>query len=455
MEFKHELHLAKITPSDEPLRPFELLRTVIKNPMQIWPAAIYREPLVRWRVFGREMIFVMAPELIHEVLVHQADAFIKGELVRRALTPVLGEAIFTSDGPHWRWQRRAAAPIFRQEAVSGFVSAMVNSAKRTKNRWLSCPPRTELNISHETMRTTFDVILETMLSGHPNIDITRFEEAITRYLESIGWVTAMALLRFPPWMPFPGYLRARQAGNYLKTVISDVVMRCRRRQGYASDLATRLMAATDPESGQSMNDRELADNLLTFIVAGHETTAVALTWAFYLLSLHPQIEGRVIGEIASVTGGQDVRPEQIDALTYTRQVFLEAMRLYPPAPILARTPVSDVRLGTELIPKDTPVYIPIYAIHRHTALWDHPDRFDPDRFGHDAVRARHRYTYIPFGAGPRICIGMSFALTEAVAILATLLQSVRLRLRPDYVPELKMRATLRPAAGMPMLVERR
>jgi len=221
------------------------------------------------------------------------------------------------------------------------------------------------------------------------------------------------------------------------------------------DLITRLLKATDPETGRAMSDRDVVDNVLTFITAGHETTALALTWTFYLLSLHPEIEERVVQEIEAVTQGSALREEHVEALSYTRQVILEAMRLYPPAPVVVRTATRDVSLGAEVIRAGSPTYIPIYAIQRHRLLWDEPDTFDPDRFAPEAVKARHRYAYLPFGAGPRICIGMSFALSEAVVILATLLRSVRLSLRPSFVPELKQRVTLRPAAGMPMRIQSR
>jgi cytochrome P450 len=449
------IHPTALIPPEEPMGPLAMLRATVANPIQIWPASVYREPIVRWRAFGVEMMFVMAPDLIRQVLVDDADAFDKGEILRRAFVPIIGEGILTADGAHWRWQRRAAAPIFRPDAIRRYVPTMLAAAERTRERWLACPPGTELNVAHEMTRTTFDVILETMLPGSAKLDAARTEKWITDYLESIGWVTAMALLRLPPWVPYPGYWRARRATRHLRDMLDEVVAERHREPGHAGDLPTQLMAAKDPETGRAMDDRELTDNLLTFISAGHETTAVALTWTFYLLSLYPDIEERAVREVEAVTNGGELRPEHIDALTYTQQIFLEAMRLYPPAPAVARTAIRDVKIGPELVTKGTPLYVPTYALHRHAALWEEPDRFDPERFGRDAVKARHRYAYIPFGAGPRVCIGMGFAVAEGVAVLATLLRKVRLRLRPGHVPQLRMRATLRPAGGMPMTVERR
>jgi cytochrome P450 len=223
----------------------------------------------------------------------------------------------------------------------------------------------------------------------------------------------------------------------------------------ANDLLSLLQKASDPESGESMNSVDVRNNLLTFITAGHETTALALTWTFYLLSLHPEVEQRVQREIDGATGRGRVQAEHIDNLVYTAQVFQEAMRLYPPAALIVREARRDLELGGEHIKAGTTVYVPVYAIHRHQKLWWEPGRFDPSRFDPEAVEARDRYAYLPFGAGPRICIGQTFAQKEAIAVLATLLSAFRLRLRPEFCPEARLRVTLRPAGGMPMQIARR
>jgi cytochrome P450 len=300
-----------------------------------------------------------------------------------------------------------------------------------------------------------------MLSGRGDgggLDVDRIEREIAEYLGSTGWAIALALLRAPGWTPHPGRARAARARDYLRGELLRLVAEHRRGGGRGraarEDLADLLLQATDPETGRSMGDQDVADNLLTFITAGHETTALALTWTFYLLALHP--EAGVVAEVARVTGGAPLGPEHVGALAYTRQVLQEAMRLYPPAPLIARSAARDLRLGGIAVARGTPVYVPVYAVHRHRTLWPDPDRFDPRRFRPEAVEARHRYAYLPFGAGPRICIGMAFALAEAAAVLATLLRSVRLALPPGgHAPGLRLRITLRPAAGMPMLPRRR
>lgn len=216
-----------------------------------------------------------------------------------------------------------------------------------------------------------------------------------------------------------------------------------------------LLEAKDPETGRMMSDTEIIDNLLTFITAGHETTALGLAWTFHLLSQNSDVESKVIDEIETVTAGEPVAADHIARLTYTRQVFSEAMRLYPPAPVVTRTALQDFRLGEHDIPAGTVLYVPIYAVHRHTTLWDEPDRFDPSRFEPEKIKARHRYAYMPFGAGPRVCIGNAFAMMEAVAILAVLLQDVHLKNKSPANTEPLMRVTLRPENRLMMQVSPR
>ncbi|ACL61512.1 cytochrome P450 [Methylobacterium nodulans] len=447
---------ARLVPPEAPLSPLRFFRTVLRNPFETWPRAVYRDPVYRSSFLGRPTLYVMDPALVRAVLVDQAESFEKSEVLRRSLSPALGDAILTADGARWRWQRRAAAPIFRNERIVSFLPAMIAAAERTRDALAAGPPEAETDLAQMMMRTTFDIIVATMLSGDGQIDVARVEQGITDYLESTSWIFAMTLLRAPAWMPYPGRTRSERARGYLRDELLRLVADMRRTgvEG-RNDLMSLLVAARDPETGRAMDDRDVADNLLTFVTAGHETTALALAWTLYLLALHPGIEARVVAEIEAVTGGGSVEPGHVEALAFTRQTILEAMRLYPPAPVIVRAALADVEIGGHRVPRGTPVTVPIYAIHRHARLWDDPDRFDPDRFAPEAAKARDRYAYLPFGAGPRICIGMSFAMLEAVAVLAVLIRSLHFRLAPGFVPTLKQRITLRPAEGMPMRVARR
>ncbi|WP_426957359.1 cytochrome P450 [Muricoccus radiodurans] len=447
--------LPRVIPSPVPLTGLPLLRAVLRNAVEALPPGVYTRPVVVQPFLGRDRIFLQDPDLIQRVLVTEAESFGKSDSMRRALEPALGQGILTAHGEHWRWQRRAVAPIFRQDRLRAFTQPMLDAALRRRDRWRERPSGSTVEVAQEMMRTTFDIIEETMLSGHGAIDAARVEHCIADYVESTGWSIALAMAKAPSWAPYPGRRRAARARDYLRAELLRLVEQRRRLGSEREDLIALLLSARDPETGHAMDDRDVADNLLTFIAAGHETTALALTWAFYLLALHPEAEERALAEIATATGGADPTAESLEGMPFLRAVLHEAMRLYPPVPIVSRSALREVPLGPVTVPEGAPVYFPVYAIHRHALLWHRPNAFDPDRFATDAIRARHRYAFLPFGGGPRTCIGLTFATLEAVAILATLLPAIRLRPPPGFRPELRMRITLRPFPGMPMRLERR
>ncbi|UXT22302.1 cytochrome P450 [Agrobacterium tumefaciens] len=445
------------TPGIAPVSKFATARvalSLIRNPLKALPPEIFSEPAVFTRLGGVMRVHLADPALIHEALVKNAHLLGKGEDVRRALGPALGQGLLTADGDHWKWQRQSVAAAFRHEKLLELLPVMIDAARRTQGRWHASPAG-DIDIGHEMMRTTFDIIVETMMSGGHGIDIARVEQSITDYLKPTGWTFALAMLGAPEWLPHPGRRKARAAVGYLRSSLATVISERRRKPIERNDLVSMLLEAKDPETGRTMSDTEIIDNLLTFITAGHETTALGLAWTFHLLSQNSDVECKVIDEIETVTAGEPVAAEHIARLTYTRQVFSEAMRLYPPAPVVTRTALQDLRLGEHDIPAGTILYVPIYAVHRHTTLWEEPDRFDPSRFEPEKVKARHRYAYMPFGAGPRVCIGNAFAMMEAVAILAVLLQNDHLRNKSPANTEPLMRVTLRPENRLMMRVSSR
>lgn len=426
------------------------LLALIRNPLEALPPAVFTEPLVFSKVAGRVSIYISDPALIHEALVKNADVLGKGDQVRRALGPALGSGLLTADGAHWKWQRQSVASAFRPSSLTALQPAMLDAARQTRDRLLGQQGET-VDVGHEMMKTTFDIIVETMMSGGHGIDVERVERSITDYLRPSGWTFALGVVGAPDWTPYPGRQRAMRAVEFLRSSLMSVLEERRRNPSDRQDLVSMLISASDPETGRMMTDVEIIDNLMTFITAGHETTALGLAWTFDLLARNPECEARMSAEIEEVTQGEEMRPEHIGALNYTRQVFSEAMRLYPPAPIITRTALKDFKLGDYLVPEGTVMFVPIYAVHHHAAIWNEPEKFDPDRFLTDATKARHRYAYMPFGAGPRVCIGNAFAVMEAVAVLAVILQ--KLRLRTDGItPEPLMKVTLRPKTSLKMKV---
>jgi cytochrome P450 len=450
----HGIFVSVVTRTPGPLETLSILRRTVRNPMDGWPPEVFTEKLVRSRMLGRTNYFVTDPELVGRVLVDDADKLVKAEPMRRALEPALGQGILTAEGARWRGQRRTASPVFRAQTVNGFIPAMLTAAQATGARWRTMPSGSKLDVGREMMHLTFEIILETMLSGSADVDVLLVERSISDFLESTSWAIVLSALHAPHWMPYPGRGKSERGRTYLRRTVAERAAERRRAGERRNDLLSLMMDATDPDTGSGLSEADVIDNILTFIGAGHETTALALTWTFFLLSRHPDVEQKILDEVQDVTGGSQLLPEQVASLTYTRQVIQESMRVYPPA-MVVRDAVESFELGGESVEPGNGVFVPIYAIHHHRDLWDDPETFSPDRFAPDAARGRHRYSYLPFGAGPRICIGMGFALLEATAILATLLPFVRLQCPPEFRPTPKVRVTMRPAEGMIMTLQQR
>jgi cytochrome P450 len=296
------------------------------------------------------------------------------------------------------------------------------------------------------------VILATLLPSSdkslPGVVQTSLEEM----RKTGGWDLLYAVLNVPQWMPRPGMFSGPRAVQALRSAVGTIVAQMRQEEGATRSLTHRLIAARDPETDRAMDDGQLVDNVLTFYLAGHETTAKALTWTLFLLSRSPEWTAALREEIARVAGGGSVAAEHIDALVLTQQVIQEAMRLYPPVPIMSRQAVADATLDGREIRAGASLIMPIYAIHRHAKRWDDPDAFLPERFSPANEASIPRYQYMPFGAGPRVCIGRVFAMMEATAMLATFLQRVRFAPVEGHEPTPVARVTLVPKGGMPLRV---
>lgn len=424
---------------------------MLRSMVDAWPDEVYTERLVETRLLGQRTHFVVDPTLIRTLLVDEAASLQREAFMTRALAPALGTGLLTSDDALWRSQRRTTAPVFRPDHIRSFVPLIAEAAQATRDRWRARQQGSDpLDLVREMMLTAFDIIVATMVSGETGLDAAHFAAAMEDYLGQTNWKMAYVMLGLPAWLPHPGSRRGAKAARELRDAITRLIGSRRARGGHATDLLGLLLSARDPDTSEPMRDAQLVDNLLTFVAAGHETTALALTWTFRLLAEHPAIERRVLDEIAVAGSDFAHDPDLIDRLPYTRQVVLEAMRLYPPAPLIVRRTSRDIRLGDTQIPAGRSIHVPVYALHRHREIWDRPEMFDPERFSPVQQAGRDRYAYLPFGAGPRVCIGMGLALTECVVVLATILPAFRLRPASPAMPAPRFRVTLRPHGGMPM-----
>ena len=421
-----------------------LLAALVREPLSSVPVEAYDAGMVVTRALGRMRIYLTGPELIQEAFVRQADALTKSEQ-GRVLKPALGTGLLTAEGADWRWQRRTLSPGFAHTRLQSLVPAMIAAAEAARDALLALPPDSVVDIGRETTRVTLRIVGDTMLACANGLDAGRIESGIAAFLKPAPWVIAFTIAGAPEWTPYPGRRRSAAAAREMRDEVTRTVA-ARRIEGGAEgqdDLLALLLAARDPDGGRALTNEEITDNVVTFVTAGHETTAVALIWALHLLSLHPDVAGRVRAEIAAVAGNAPLAVEHVAQLAYTHQVVNETLRLYPSVPITSRTTSKTVELGGVTIPAGSVIILPIYAVHHHRGLWDQPEAFDPARFEADRAKARHRYAFMPFGVGPRICIGSAFAMLEAVTILAVLVRALDFA-AAGPAPTPMARLTLRP-----------
>jgi cytochrome P450 len=448
--------LAAPTPPDRYLGFFELVRTVRDNSIASYPEECYRLDFIDRSYLWAHAYIVNAPDGVRHVLLDNAENYIKTRIGQRLLEPALGQGLLTSEGEVWRRHRRIMAPSFDPRSVTSYAPLMTGASEALLAEWDTLPDRSEIAADRAMMRTTLAIIAKAMFSSDSADILDLVSTGVDRYQREVR-PTLFDLLPLPGWL---GWLHDHSGAKRIFGEFDAKVERmiaARRAAGAAErrDLLARLLAAEDEETGKAMTGREIRDEIITIFMAGHETTSLALTWTWYLLSQHPREEAKLHAELDAVLDGRAPRAEDIPNLPYTRMVIDEAMRLYPPAHTLARAAVKADEIVGHHIPADATIYIVPWLIHRNKNLWSEPERFDPERFSPEKSAGRPRYAYIPFGAGQRICIGAAFAVTEAVLILATLAQRYRLHLKPGHPVEPQGLITLRPRHGMAMILERR
>jgi len=395
----------------------------------------------------RNAYIVNHPDGVRRVL-HDHHLNYKKNFVYDRLKSMLGEGLLTSQGEPWKRQRKLAQPAFHRQRIKGFADLMATQTTRMLERWKGlAASRQTFDVHHEMMRLTFSIIGEALFSLNLEGDAADVGNALHDAL-GISQRRFTAFFIPPKVLPTPDNRRFAAAMKVLDKVVEEIIQRRRASADAGSDLLGMLMAARDEETGEAMDNRQLRDEVMTMMLAGHETTANALSWVFYLLSKNPAVARRVQQEVREVLGQRAPTMEDLPNLRYTQQVIEESMRLYPPAWIIGREAVEDDVIQGVRIPKGSSVLLVPFTTHRHRDFWEHPEGFDPDRFAPEASQQRHRYAYFPFAAGPRMCIGDAFAKMEMPIILAMVAQRYALHLEPGFVPELDPVVTLRPGNGI-------
>lgn len=403
---------------------------------------------VRFRFGPFSYVSLRDLEDVRKVLVTDAQRYTKSK-VYTALKLLLGEGLVTSEGAMWQRQRKLSSPAFRPRAVASFTEAMGACTRDLGERWRGLGDGAELDVHDEMMRLTLRIVGMTLVSKDLEGEARAFGEALSTVLEYINDVGGNPLASIL-WIPTAKNRRTLAARDTLDAVIQGIIDERRRAGSGPGDLLDMLMAARDEDTGEGMDARQLRDELMTLVVAGHETTSNALSWTWYLLSQHPEHVQRLRAEVDEVLGDRLPTPEDLAKLEHTERVLKESMRVYPPVWAVEREPSEAVEVGGYRLPKGTMIGISPYVLHRDPQHWPDPERFDPDRFTPERSAGRPRYAYLPFGAGPRVCIGAGFALTEAKAILAMLVRRFDLERVPGQAVHMEPGITLRPKHGLRM-----
>jgi cytochrome P450 len=395
------------------------------------------------------------PDLVEQVLVTQHARFRKGSS-HRLTRSLLGNGLLSSEGEFWRRQRRLVQPAFHRDRIAGYADVMADYTQQILDTWRDGEER---DVHAEMMRLTLRIVAKTLFDADITGEASVFGAALSTALERFDGRTSTVVLMLPIALPTPGNLRFRRALKTLDGIVLDLVNRRRASGQDRGDLLSMLLAARD-EDGRGMEDGQLRDETITLLFAGHETTALALTWAWYLIAQHPDVEARLHEEVDHVLGTRPPTLTDLAQLTYAEAVVSESLRLYPPAPAVVREAIQQCEIGGYRIPARTSVLMSQWVIQRDARFFEAPEAFRPERWlmteSHAALAQRRpHFAYFPFGGGPRICIGSTFAQTEATLVLASIAQRFRLTLVSGHEVTPHVALTLRPKHSVRVVVERR
>lgn len=436
---------------------FQMLFHRPANEFETIPRAAYEKPVWEWKsVFGHNFV-ISDPVGVKRVLLDNVANYPKTEMERKMLGAILGEGLLVSDGDKWKSHRRLMAPSFDFRSIVSYAPAMVAAADQFSDLWAAKGTGAVIDVAEEMTHLTLKVISETMFSSDGEMLGQLINNSLSRMTDAIDFNVADVLPIIGPPRMKRKMERIHQNFLEMDATMKKLIAARQKVQGAAPrDLLDRLIAARDGEANTQLSNDEVRDEVVIIFLAGHDTTALALTYTWYLLSQHPEVEAKLHEELRRVLGGRNPVHDDLVNLPYTRMVLEESMRLYPPAPGLSnRAVLEDDEVCGVKVPKGANVAVIPWVIQRHRLLWDNPEKFDPERFSPERSQGRHRFAYLPFGGGPRVCIGMALAMAEAQLILATMAQRFRLKLVSDQNIVLQHRITMRPRDGIRMILSPR
>jgi cytochrome P450 len=405
---------------------------------------------VALRLGPKRILLLSHPDLIEEVLVTQNRRFKKHFALRRTRR-TLGNGLLTSEGDFWRRQRRLAQPAFHRERLEAYAAVMVDLTERMLSSWADGQARdAQADMMTLTLRIVAKTLFDADVTGQADEAADAMETLLACFTARVG-----KLIPLPEFVPTPVNLRLRRAARRLDRIVFGFVAERRASGEDRGDLLSLLLHAQDEDDGGRMTDGQLRDELMTLFMAGHETTANTLAWAWYLLAQHPVAEARLHAELDSVLGDRAPTPADLPRLTFTEHVVAETLRVYPTVWLLGREAIEPCTIGGHRVPKGTTLYMSQWVLHRDARFFAEPEAFRPERWENGLARRLPRYAYFPFGGGPRICIGQGFAQMEAVLLLATIARRYRLALAPGATVTPLPTMTLRPKDGVPVVLSRR
>lgn len=436
------------------LENLDSILAMSRNPVTASTKASMTLEDVQIKSMGQDLIVVTSPQAIRHIFIDNAKNYRMHPIRQAILKPVLKDGLITAEGDVWKFSRRALSPVFIPRQTKRFATSM---AAVTDRMLADCfPEEAAVDIAESFLKLAYGVLSETLFSGEIDGQSNEALRDIAQFLNALGKADPLDIIMAPKWLPRLTKLGGRRAVNHLRTQVLELATDRRGRIETGVDVPDdflTLLLRTQTDEGETFTDTQVVDQLVTFIGAGHETTSRALTWLAYLLSQDTKARGRVEAEIDQLD--LDLPPENwLDNIPFSMACFNEAMRLYPPAPLLSRQAIAEDKFENKTLPKDCGVLVNLWALHRHRKHWQKPDAFDPDRFMGERAKSIGRFDFLPFGVGHRVCIGQRFALQEAAIMMALLFRKVRLHwIEGEAHPWPLMRITTRPEKPLKMRIE--
>ena len=458
-EDNNEIIPVRPTPLADYPRPLKLLWMLRKDLLSIWPESAYKEEFFGGPVMNKHMYVANSPDTVEHVLVKCNDNYQrKSPYMQKALEPLLGDGLFVSDGDLWKERRRIEQPAFHPSHLEGYGGIISSVVEETSERWSANHQNKEVKILPEMAWLTAEIISQAMFDYPLGLNKAKtIVNSFADFQASVEQFDLSAFFGWPEWLPnIPQWRRVSRHASKIHIIVEEIIRSGQLEKCKENTLLYQLLATQDSSSSNTkMSLQQMRNESVVILMAGHETTANSLAWAIYLISQFPDKEKKLLDELKYVLNGRPAEYNDLSDLKYTRAIFEEAMRLYPPVPVLSRVALNDDHISNRDVPAGSIMMVIPWLLQRHHSLWVKPHHFIPERFTTEWPTRHDKYAYIPFSAGPRFCLGAAFGLMEATICLATLMQNFSFQLRDNVTPGYECRLTLRPKNGLPMIIRKR